>query len=235
MLAAVVAVIDVSLLREEAGRFVLRLEKLGRLGCAFNLCSDQWFLDQWLAASGTGFLIKRKYLVAAADTVTEENLEDIRFVRGFKLSSAGSIDTTFSPSEVLRGVAIHASHLGCVLVELSADVMDADPLPVRIDGGISRGFYMMGYPRGLPIKYADDAVLLGVSDSYFSATLDAFMGNSGSPVFGVESQEVEGGVLFWGPTVFQWYPTYGCNRVFLATMGEDVVRSSVWADWTNLR
>lgn len=55
------------------------------------------------------------------------------------------------------------------------------------------GVFMIGYPRGLPEKFSLDRKVSGNSDpSYFSAPLDCFHGNSGSPVFNSKTLEVEG-------------------------------------------
>jgi len=42
---------------------------------------------------------------------------------------------------------------------------------------------MIGHPRGLPAKVAPNAKILSTSDATFAADLDAYRGNSGSPVF----------------------------------------------------
>ncbi len=52
---------------------------------------------------------------------------------------------------------------------------------------------MIGYPRGLPEKFSLHRKVANNSDSsYFSADLDCFHGNSGSPVFNSKTLEVEG-------------------------------------------
>lgn len=55
------------------------------------------------------------------------------------------------------------------------------------------GVFMIGYPRGLPEKFSLDRKVSNNADpSYFSADLDCFHGNSGSPVFNSKTLEVEG-------------------------------------------
>jgi V8-like Glu-specific endopeptidase len=53
--------------------------------------------------------------------------------------------------------------------------------------------FMIGYPRGLAEKFSLDRKVSNNADpSYFSADLDCFHGNSGSPVFNSKTLEVEG-------------------------------------------
>lgn len=52
---------------------------------------------------------------------------------------------------------------------------------------------MIGYPRGLAEKFSLDRRISNNADpSYFSADLDCFHGNSGSPVFNSSTLKVEG-------------------------------------------
>lgn len=53
--------------------------------------------------------------------------------------------------------------------------------------------FMIGYPRGLAEKFSLDRKISSNKDpSYFSADLDCFHGNSGSPVFNSRTLRVEG-------------------------------------------
>ena len=53
--------------------------------------------------------------------------------------------------------------------------------------------YMLGHPSGLPMKYAGPASVRRVdAKGHFVAGLDAFGGNSGSPVFDAASHRVVG-------------------------------------------
>jgi hypothetical protein len=69
---------------------------------------------------------------------------------------------------------------------------------IRESGTISDGqaVHIIGFPMGLPVKFAGGAF---VRDNryraVFTANLDAYPGNSGSPVFNSSTHEVEG-ILF---------------------------------------
>ena len=52
--------------------------------------------------------------------------------------------------------------------------------------------YIIGHPFGLPMKVAGNARVESIDDNYFRASLDAFRGNSGSPVFRADTHAAIG-------------------------------------------
>jgi hypothetical protein len=58
------------------------------------------------------------------------------------------------------------------------------PLCIRRSGTVSTGtgVLVIGHPATLPQKIAGGAMVKGVGSSYFEADLDAYGGNSGSPL-----------------------------------------------------
>src|SRR5262249_3665943 len=104
------------------------------------------------------------------------------------------------------------------------------PIALRRSGAIGAGtrLYVIGHPSGLPAKFADGAEVRTASDpAFFTANLDTYGGNSGSPVFNAATHEVEG-VLVRATTDFvpvgmclvsAVCPTSGCS-------GEDCTRVS---------
>jgi hypothetical protein len=64
--------------------------------------------------------------------------------------------------------------------------------------------YVIGHPVGLPLKYALGACDMDVSGAYFSADLDVYSGNSGSPVFDGETHECVGMVVRGDNRDFRW-------------------------------
>jgi V8-like Glu-specific endopeptidase len=93
--------------------------------------------------------------------------------------------------------------------------------------------FVIGHPVGLPLKYAGNAKITDNSPStYFSANLDTFGGNSGSPVFSmVDGKHIVEGILVRGETDF--VEVNGCTRsqVYPTTgqMGENCTRVAEFA------
>jgi len=72
-----------------------------------------------------------------------------------------------------------------------------NPLAINRDGAIKKNasVFVIGHPSGLPAKVAGDAVVrqADIEDTrFFSTNLDAFGGNSGSPVFNEKTLLIEG-------------------------------------------
>ncbi|HVI05135.1 MAG TPA: serine protease, partial [Sphingomicrobium sp.] len=81
------------------------------------------------------------------------------------------------------------------VLHFSRPVRHHSPLKYRKTGKIAdqAGVFMIGYPRGLAEKFSLHRKVSNNADpSYFSADLDCFHGNSGSPVFNSKTLEVEG-------------------------------------------
>ncbi|MCP4156146.1 MAG: trypsin-like peptidase domain-containing protein [bacterium] len=64
--------------------------------------------------------------------------------------------------------------------------------------------YVLGFPCGLPVKYAPGPVVESVGKAYFMACMDVYSGNSGSPVFDAESHELVGIVSRADCRDFRW-------------------------------
>lgn len=72
------------------------------------------------------------------------------------------------------------------LVKLKRSPKDISPLELDFNNMIHDPIliYMLGHPSGLPLKYTQDGkTVKKESDTHFEAKIDAFHGNSGSPVF----------------------------------------------------
>jgi len=76
--------------------------------------------------------------------------------------------------------------------------------------------YTIGYPSGLPIKITLNGKVIDNSNQYyFLADLDTYCGNSGSPVFNMETDSVEG-ILVHGHRDF-FLKLTTCNASYICT------------------
>ena len=81
------------------------------------------------------------------------------------------------------------------LIKLDRAVTDREPLKIRRSGAVKVNdpLVVIGYPSGLPLKFARGGRVLNIDHKYFfSSTVDAFVGNSGSVVINEETGLVEG-------------------------------------------
>jgi hypothetical protein len=170
--------------------------------------------------------------------VNADNVTDVRFVFGFRMRDAETAPAAIANGEIYRGVALIGHQLvgngpDWALVRLDRAVTGHRIARIRRAGriGDQQVVHVIGHPAGLPTKFAGGAVVRdNAPAAYFVANLDAFGGNSGSPVFNSDTHEVEG-ILVRGETDFVRRgacqvslvcPTTGCR-------GEDCTRATEFA------
>jgi hypothetical protein len=146
-----------------------------------------------------------------------EYCENIRVVFGFRKELGGYIPRSAPPGNVYKCVKVLAHSLNSgpdyTLIKLDRPVAGRAPLAIdRNNSGLAKNvsLFVIGHPDGLPLKIAGDAKVLlsgqdlSVNDSLglptkwvdkgysFLSNLDSFHGNSGSPVFDLNTLMVEG-------------------------------------------
>jgi V8-like Glu-specific endopeptidase len=77
----------------------------------------------------------------------------------------------------------------------------------------------MGFPLGLPLKVTLNGTVREVFADYFQANLNSYSGNSGSPVFDINSGSVAG-ILVRGENDFEWNENDRCMQSKFCPMGE---------------
>jgi hypothetical protein len=204
---SVVAFVDREFL-EEAGRdYKLSTITLGKM-CM--LCGRESFVSQPVGAFCSGFVVSANTIATAAHclspSVTHVPVDSIRLIFGFRMTDAATSVTlfpkpqVFSVSEVL---AINPSpEVDYALVKVDREITDHVPLKMRESGTLTDKdkVYALGHPSGIPLKYAGNAEVTRVDPSgLFTAKLDTFAGNSGSPVMNQQTHLVEG-ILIRGGT-----------------------------------
>jgi hypothetical protein len=148
-----------------------------------------------------GFLVTGDVVATAGHRISEfTKVTDLRFVSGYKMMHF-AVPVIRIPNENI--------YSGLEVIDPRNDRKKADWALVRLDREIigkeivrfpkekrkiedEQDVYVIGHPRGLPLKYAPWAkVCRNGNPYYFEANLDTSMGNSGSPVFN-NDHEVEG-------------------------------------------
>jgi len=240
---SVAAMIDSARVKtNENGTITLLTTSLSR---QFGLCEDEHFTKQPTIAYGTSFLIGTQIMATAGHCVgtnTAPPLERILIIFGYRMKSETSAQLSIPLSDVYsvrRVVQKHFTLKAADWAILELDRPCSRPvLGLRQKGVISDNspVYIIGYPCGLPVKYADGArVTINLSNECFSATLDAYGGNSGSPVFG--TNHLVEGILVRGKPDFEplTLSPGQCRRSHIwpdtGADGEDCTRISSILDW----
>jgi hypothetical protein len=202
-----------------------------------NLCSDERMSGEpSLDYACTGFLVAPDLLVTAGHCVYAVNTpgqvlqhetklacQSFLWLFDYQSSSKGpaavknlNSDRLFRCKEIVYATQTEkAPFLDYALIRLDRPAFGRTPFklaPAPVTSG--DGVAMLGYPMGTPVKLtANGRVTVNTSgrDSFLTS-LDAFEGNSGSPVFNSANQVV--GILIGGTPSANTYSTKtGCERV----------------------
>lgn len=94
---------------------------------------------------------------------------------------------------------------------------------------LGTNLFMLGHPFGLPLKYTDNASILSLDleKHSFHHELDAFSGNSGSPIFNMENNEIIG-VLVRGESSNQARYGRACAEWAFAKEGSTEEGTLLW-------
>ncbi|MBT3236785.1 MAG: trypsin-like peptidase domain-containing protein [Bdellovibrionales bacterium] len=182
-----------------------------------GFCSDVPYLDQNSVGICTGFLIAPDILVTAGHCMERENsCQQNRWV--FDYNQQFLVNHDVIPNSnvysctILDQVLDKQTGLDYAVVRLSRSVEDRQPLKIRPSGQLRSGIplVVIGHPSGLPSKISDGSHVRSSDQKvYFTANMDTFGGNSGSPVINRNSGEVEG-ILVRGEEDYDYDRQRGC-------------------------
>ena len=184
------------------------------LGQFKHLCSDQAYFDQPVIAYCSGFVVGPDLIATAGHCVgrgkdPDSNLSGIRVVFGYRRTRTVNdlhVEADIPKRDVYTIAEVvdrRKDDAGADYAILRVDrkIKDHLPLPLDVDDEVAKDdeLYALGFPTGLPMKLADQASVLSVSEGFFTSNLDTFSGNSGSPVLRANSLTVVG-ILVRGDT-----------------------------------
>lgn len=223
--------------------------KTVNFGERMGLCPGTKFMEQPIGAFCSGSLVGEDLVMTAGHCVkTEEDCKNTKLVFGFAVKQNGAQAVTAMPaSEVYTCASIvkrflagepgmdnpTGQNLGpdFALIKLDRKVTGHKPLPINRSANLKKGdgIFVIGHPVGLPLKVSGGASVRDFSKSgYFTADLDTFGGNSGSPVFNTRTKLIEG-ILVRGDEDFIDSPA-GCTTMATYAQtggrGEDVTKIS---------
>lgn len=212
------------------GRHFIKTHILGEF---LGLCKSERFFNQHTGSVGTCFLVADDIVATAGHVApnSQSQLDNFRVYFGYEYDSYGVLNTEVSTDEVFKGVEIiervvTSAGPDFALIRLDRKVKNRSPLLLDNDRPrVGDGVFIIGHPVGIPKKYANEAVVRATdSEDYFVANLDAFGGNSGSPVFRHSNMRVTG-ILVRGDTDFQSAIGSDCKSAMVCPttgcLGED--------------
>ena len=240
MSASVGLILEKSKLRKTACSRYYSLET-EEFGSSYKLCEEERFYKQQTAGFCTGFLISRDTVLTAGHCFEDkEDCGELAFLFGYeeeekKFPSGGekrvlSKDLFFCKEVFFPQRGSEESSVDLAVIKLDRKVQGRSPLLFSSDPLVGdEEFYVPGHPYGLPLKVAyGGRVLENYVESIFTASLDTYSGNSGSPVI-YEKTGLVAGMLVRGADDFvlkgDCYRSARCEEGFC--MGEEVLRSHV--------
>jgi len=190
------------------------LLKTGTFGEIYNLYQEEPFYFQ-PSSRGllfTGFLVDEDVVATAGHKVNRENVRDFRFIFGYHMESENNPVTRIPNDQVYQGIETldctytrDRAELDWALVRLDRKVKGKRPLTLsQQEISCNNEVYVIGYPVGLPLKYAAGARICDCNETNFLSDLDIYSGNSGSPIFDSKTNEVVGMIIQGHYRDFRW-------------------------------
>lgn len=217
------------------GDFFIQTTKYGE---QFDLCPNERFFAQRVAAFCSAFLVAPDIMATAGHCVTsEKSCSETQVVFNYAYSEADNRVDHAAKEDVyhcqkLLNREYTKSKIDFALFKLDRPVKGVTPLKLSHSEKINEAaeFVVMGYPMGLPLKVTDQAYMRKnhFNDGYFTINSDTYMGNSGSAVINAKTGVVEG-ILVRGAKDLVKNKDLKCNESNVCKekgcRGEDVTAS----------
>jgi V8-like Glu-specific endopeptidase len=212
--------IDKDIANKEATILASTLSEKPPMG--HNFCSSERFATHHAYKRGcSGFLIGKDILVTAGHCFRSKNdchrkliafsvADSTEVQKGFRIKN----EDLYSCSKIIAQAYDQTESLIDFAV-IKLDRKTTRPiLKFRQAKEINNddSVFMIGHPLGLPLVYSKNAKILeNNNEIFFKASLDSFHGNSGSPVFNLKNNTVEG-ILVRGEVDDDYSYDLKCNR-----------------------
>lgn len=192
------------------------------LGEEYGLCRQERFFDQPTLSFCTGFRMSANWIVTAKHCVEDLSCAEFKIVDNF--SSDKRFTLFFSQQEVqsCKEIRVSKKHdLAFLRMEESgASWRSDDRFKVILDHQLQKnpiGFEILGYPLGLPMKWAE-GTLISKQRDHFLASIDSYEGNSGSPIFDKKGRLA--GILLGGEEDFDEKESEACKASHSCQLGD---------------
>ena len=228
--AAVIS--DTDVVATSAGKFQLKSTPEENY-----LCLDERFRSQPVVPYCTAALVAPDLVVTAGHCVPSAACANIRIVFDFAYQSADA-DPLVGKEEDLYGcaevVARYPNGHDVAIMRLDRKVSGREPMPLGESGDLAVGqkLTLLGHPVGWPLKVAPNGELRSFpGGSEIIASVDAYGGNSGSPILDAKSMQLVG-ILISGATDFgvdgDCLRSHVCSQI--GCQGEVIVVNDAFRD-----
>lgn len=200
-----------------------------RVGKEYDLCSDEPFYHQPSLSFCTAFFINQHWLVTAKHCVENLQCTDFRLLSSYRYEKLPQLQ--FSAEEVFTcGEMVISEKEDLAFLKIAVEnkaIKDrstkSKTLPQSkraqdLDFIKGAPLEILGFPLGLPMKWANGQVLQKKNGKLYAA-IDAFEGNSGSPILDHNHELV--GILLGGDEDFVPSKGRSCQRSFQCQDADD--------------
>lgn len=205
----------------------------GNHGEEFNLCKKERFYNQPTMAGCSGFLVSEDTVITAGHCITSQSdCNNNSWVFDYEMDGASN-PSHIKPENVFKCQSIISRSYGgnapdYAVIKL-ATKSTREPLKLldpSLSASVGDDLVMFGFPSGIPLKITDGGQILEAGAYDFVTNLDAFHGNSGSPVLDEKSGLVVG-ILVSGHADYRTPLLRRCMKVDSLRMskGEEKITS----------
>jgi V8-like Glu-specific endopeptidase len=193
---SVVALFPASLVRDRGdGTSQLLTDNYGE---HFHLCPAERFREQPIGSSCSGVLVGEDVIATAGHCIVGKAMTEFAYVFGYRMRDATTPELIINNRDIYQAREVLAWRLDhddadWALVRLDRPVVGHRIAQLRQAGMISKGqaVHAIGYPLGLPAKFAP-GIVHSARGAALVTSIQAYPGNSGSPVINSTTHEVEG-------------------------------------------
>lgn len=176
-------------------------EQINEVNVAHNTqYLEEPFFDEPSLAFCTAFKVGSDLIATAGHCLPSlERCQGAKFISGYWRESMDRVapesfasDQVYECKEVLKTVVDKNSGEDWAIVRVNRELRNIPQAKLQssIDLKVGDPLAVVGYPLGLPAKFAGGANVRSINGTFFKANLDTFGGNSGSPVFNMKELQV---------------------------------------------
>ena len=213
--------------------------KASSLQETMNMCVSEHFVTKPSVSGCTGFLVAPNIMATAGhcfvdetDCATKKIIFDVNSKEQSRKGYSVNSNNVYSCARIISTMydMNRLDEHDYALIELDRAPKRRTPLKLNMSKKIdnSANVFMVGHPFGMPLMLSRESALINNNGIYqFTAALDSFEGNSGSPVFNSKTMEVEG-ILVNGQEDLVYDPENECyrNKIYYGKGGEGFFRAS---------